>query len=59
MKFTEEQLARMRQEAEAREYELYSIRLAAKCNSKFSGDHPENIRREIKRLQRLLVEAGV
>lgn len=54
MIFTAEQLAQMQQEAAARTYEVYQIRLAARTNNTWSEHHPDNIRKRIAAEQALL-----
>jgi hypothetical protein len=54
---TKEQIAEECRAIAQYEYELYSTRLAASTNNKFSDHHPDNIRKEIKWLQDLLEKA--
>lgn len=57
MKPSEQMIAEQRQRAEARAYELWQIRLAARTNNTGSHYHPDKIRAQIADLRRLLHDA--
>ena len=58
MNFTESELTAMAARESARQMEISRVKWAIQSNDRFDSDHPDRIRGEIERLQRLLVAAG-